>query len=438
MSFPSLPLKTPLYRCGFRRAVKMVVPALLLFVSGCVTASVSHSIPGVSIRYSTAATAVPQPQHRPLFRSVPSAAVASATPVSREVIRPVHQPPIVLARHVSSGMSPHDYRCLPVSPAWTTQLVSYHSHDPAWLTGGIEPAAGSLQPSMNAQWISAKQSVLLDPQPPILTTPTYDTAVGGSFQQHPDDSAPQFRIDPPPSVVEPSIFSRIAADHRFFYSPDSLIGLSYGLAGGTLMANTNFDNTVQAHFQSSVRNASSDEWFDYLGAHKELGNGYRTIPVFAAAWAVGSLFDEYPAGDNLSEWGERSFRSILVGAPPMLATQYIIGGSRPNEPAGSHWAPFQDHNGVSGHAFMGAVPFLTAAQMAEEPWLKFAFYAGSTLVPLSRINDDDHYTSQAFLGWWFALLATKAIDSTQQGHTDWTFAPWLEPGTSGFAAEYRF
>ena len=247
-----------------------------------------------------------------------------------------------------------------------------------------------------------------------------------------------FTLDQAVPDHELSLFERFSSDHRNFYSLNSLIGLSYGLAGGALMANTNFDQTVQAHFQSSVRNASSDEWFDFLGAHKELGNGYRTIPVFAAAWAVGSLFEGNPAADDVGEWGERSIRSILVGAPPMLATQYIIGGSRPNEPAGSHWAPFQDHNGVSGHAFMGAVPFLTAAQMTEERWLKFLFYAGSTLVPLSRINDDDHYTSQAFLGWWFAFLATRAIDSTQSNESDWTFTPWLEPGTSGFAAEYRF
>lgn len=329
--------------------------------------------------------------------------------------------------------------CWPVTPAWTTQFVSFHSNDPAWLTGGIESGSSSLQASQNAQWISAECSVSLDPEYSILTTPPYGTSVGGSFPQHPNEYAPQFKFDASPPVVEPSFLSRIASDHRQFYSPDSLIGLSYGLAGGALMANTNFDNTVQAHFQSSVRNASTDEWFHFLEGQKKLGNGRYTLPVFAIAWAAGSLLEGHPVADNVGEWGERSFRSILVGAPPMLATQYIIGGSRPGESSsGSDWKLFQDNNGVSGHSFMGAVPFLTAAQMAEEPWLKFAFYAGSTLVPLSRINDDDHYTSQAFLGWWFALLATKAIDSTQQGHTNWTFAPWLEPGTSGFAAEYRF
>ena len=319
------------------------------------------------------------------------------------------------------------------------QLASHQPDKPAWLTGDIETWSGPGQASPTAQLISAEQSVSLDPEYPILTTPPYSMVEADNFTQHTNEYAPPFTIDASPPLVEPSFLSRIASDHRQFYSPDSLIGLSYGLAGGALMANTNFDNTVQAHFQSSVRNASTDEWFHFLEGQKKLGNGRYTLPVFAIAWAAGSLLEGHPVADDVGEWGERSFRSILVGAPPMLATQYIIGGSRPGEStSGPDWKLFQDHNGVSGHAFMGAVPFLTAAQMTEEPWLKFAFYAGSTLVPLSRINDDDHYTSQAFLGWWFALLATKAIDSTQQGHTNWTYAPWLEPGTSGFAAEYRW
>jgi hypothetical protein len=324
------------------------------------------------------------------------------------------------------------------APPWTVQLVSHQPRGPAWLTGEIEVGPNNIVLSpQNAQWFQASQSTTNFPDLKTFDETSHPYVVQSGL---PANVNPEFDFTLGDAVPtrELSVFERIGSDHRNFYSLDSMIGLSYGLVGGALMANTNFDQTVQAHFQSSVRNASSDEWFDFLGAHKELGNGYRTIPVFAAAWAVGSLFEGNPAADNVGEWGERSFRSILVGAPPMLATQYIIGGSRPDEPAGSSWTLFNDNNGVSGHAFMGAVPFLTAAQMAEERWLKFLFYAGSTLVPLSRINDDDHYTSQAFLGWWFAFLATRAIDSTQSNESDWTFAPWLEPGTSGFAAEYRF
>jgi hypothetical protein len=326
------------------------------------------------------------------------------------------------------------------APPWTIQLASFQppsTASPTWLTGEIKVGPDGIMTSQDARWLQAGHLAMNSPELRTFDLTTHPLIAEAAPGGHADDA---FEFSVSQSFPEPelSIFERIGSDHRHFYSRNSLTGLAYGLAGGALMANTNFDQTVQAHFQSSVRNARSDEWFHLLEAQKKLGNGHYTLPVFAIAWATGSLLEGNPAADNVGEWGQRSFRSILVGAPPMLATQYIVGGSRPNEPAGSRWSPFQDHNGVSGHSFMGAVPFLTAAQMAEEPWLKFAFYAGSTLVPLSRINDDDHYTSQAFLGWWFAFLATRAIDSTQSSESDWTFTPWLEPRTSGFALERRF
>lgn len=253
------------------------------------------------------------------------------------------------------------------------------------------------------------------------------------------DQADQYRTTPLTSDKRPPLRVQIHSDYRNFYSTETLTPFMAGLAGGALMANSNFDETVQKHFQSSIRNASTDEWFEGLRAQKELGNGYYTIPVFAAAWATGALFEDSAAAGHVGEWGERSIRSILVGAPPMLATQAIVGGSRPHESSsGSRWTPFQDNNGVSGHAFMGSLPFMTAAQVAEEPWLKAFFYTSSTLVPLSRINDDAHYTSQAFLGWWIALLSTQAVDRTQATNSQWQFRPWLDPGTSGIAIERRY
>lgn len=88
----------------------------------------------------------------------------------------------------------------------------------------------------------------------------------------------------------------------------------------------------------------------------------------------------------------------------MLFLQNAIGASRPKEDD-SNWRPFNDNNGVSGHSFMGAVPFITAAKMADNTYLKYFFYLGSMLTGWSRINDNSHYFSQAALGWWMAYLA---------------------------------
>ena len=103
-----------------------------------------------------------------------------------------------------------------------------------------------------------------------------------------------------------------------------------------------------------------------------------------------------------------------MGAPPLLFLQVATGGSRPLEDH-SRWHPFEDDNGVSGHAFVGAVPFLSAAGMTDSRPLKVLWVSASTLCGLSRINDDAHYLSQAAMGWWVAYLACRSVEETELG-----------------------
>ena len=143
-------------------------------------------------------------------------------------------------------------------------------------------------------------------------------------------------------------------------------------------------------------------------------------------------------GDAVGEWGQRSLRTVLVGAPPMLAMQYIIGASRPGETsASSHWKPFDDNNGVSGHAFIGAVPFISAAKMTDDSLWKAGLYFASALPAISRINDDAHYSSQVILGWWMAYLAANAVDGTQLAKKNLTIAPMLLSEAVGVGIVYR-
>jgi membrane-associated phospholipid phosphatase len=105
---------------------------------------------------------------------------------------------------------------------------------------------------------------------------------------------------------------------------------------------------------------------------------------------------------------------FVVGAPPLYVMQWVTGGSRPGEgSAGSQWHLLNDNNGVSGHAFVGAIPFLAAADMVESPLAKGALYVCSTFVGFSRMTDDAHYPSQVFLGWYMAWASARAVSSTE-------------------------
>ena len=152
-----------------------------------------------------------------------------------------------------------------------------------------------------------------------------------------------------------------------------------------------------------------------------------------------------PAADGIGEWGDRSLRTFAVGAPLMFLTQRLTGGGRPgnapygNGPHASHWAPGVHDHGVSGHSFMGAIPFLSVARMSDNPWVKGTMYTASTLPALSRINDDAHFASQAFLGWWLAVLASEAVDQTNDGvNTGWRIVPLTPEHGDGLAIEKRW
>ena len=76
--------------------------------------------------------------------------------------------------------------------------------------------------------------------------------------------------------------------------------------------------------------------------------------------------------------------------------------------------------------------------MTENRWLKAGFYSGSLLGPLSRINDDDHYPSQAALGWLMAYVAASAIDRTEQAGHSVQFAPYATSNGLGGMFELQY
>jgi hypothetical protein len=207
-------------------------------------------------------------------------------------------------------------------------------------------------------------------------------------------------------------WSKVKCDHGLYYSADNALWLAGGLGLGAALANTDADQGIRDWYQGDLRSRASD---DFARVAKCFGEGQYVFPTFAAAWAAGALCDETAPGTVLGEWGGRCLRSTLVGGPPVLVLQAATGASRPGESSSeSDWKPFQDSNGVSGHSFVGALPFVNAAKMTDDPWLKGGLYAASTLPAWSRINDDAHYTSQAVLGWWMAYVAASAVDGTQR------------------------
>lgn len=210
-----------------------------------------------------------------------------------------------------------------------------------------------------------------------------------------------------PLFAEEDLWATVKSDYSEFYSTDRFIRLGVVFAGGAAMANSKFDQDFQDDYQNNTRSAQTD---NYAVTAKLFGEGKLLIP-FSIISVYASDYFSGTTDTAMATWGQRTARAYFVGGPTVLSTQWLTGASRPSEaPYKSDWKPFNDTNGVSGHSFVGAVPFLTIAYMNDDnAFIKYSAYIASTLPALSRVNDDSHYLSQAILGWYLGWESVDAV-----------------------------
>jgi hypothetical protein len=224
-------------------------------------------------------------------------------------------------------------------------------------------------------------------------------------------------------------------DYGNYYSRSTAFQFAAVLAPAAVLANTNLDANFATWYQTHIRSSETNRAADFF---RPLGDGYYTIPVYVSAKFLGEYFDDVPGMALVGQFGDRTTRALLVGAPPLLAVQYLTGGGRPSDYADqSYWRPFHSSHGASGHAFMGAVPFLTLAGMTDDPWAKCFFYACSPWTGMSRINDNVHYLSQVWLGWWMAYLACESVNKTESQKGPMVVTPLVTPEMTGVGVVYE-
>jgi hypothetical protein len=230
--------------------------------------------------------------------------------------------------------------------------------------------------------------------------------------------------------LEDRPWSTLWGDQKSFYSASNIRALAGGIGIAAALANSPVDRDVSDWYQAKVRNDFSDRLSSIA---KPFGEQWQVLSVYVAASILGRAGYASP---RAQEWGENCVRSMLVGVPPLLIAQKAIGSSRPSEPDGSDWQFWSDSNGVSGHAFVGAVPFMIAARLSDHRASQFLWMAASTLPAWSRVNDNDHYLSQAVLGWWLAEVVTHNLTSHKAG-ANVQVTPWSDGQNVGVGLDIR-
>ena len=191
------------------------------------------------------------------------------------------------------------------------------------------------------------------------------------------------------------------------YGRRSFLKLGLALAGAGLLAYSGADEAIDRWHSGSVRGPASDRLARVLkfgGERFWFGN-----------WALVGIVDAWLRSNPFSRWGRANFEAMVVGLPVLWTLQRGLGANRPSSDDGSpRWRPLKAANSASGHAFIGAVPWLTLARRHNLLPVRQGARLASVLTGWSRLNDRKHYLSQIILGWTIAWNAVSAVSDDDQ------------------------
>lgn len=204
---------------------------------------------------------------------------------------------------------------------------------------------------------------------------------------------------------------KVIDDYTNFYKLNRFTRIAGVSTVAAISANTSLDREINDWYQEDIRSGRTD---NFSKIAKYSGEGKYLLPLSILA----SQAINFDTNSKIGHWGSDVARAYTLGLPFVWSSQYFTGASRPIEMNGSDWRPFNDNNGVSGHAFVGAVPFLAVAMNTDNEYIKYFSYFASGLAAWSRVNDEAHYTSQSILGWYFAYEVMDAIQDTNSARDD--------------------
>lgn len=231
-----------------------------------------------------------------------------------------------------------------------------------------------------------------------------------------------------------SLKDKVILDYKEFYATKNYFFLFSNFMISGVLANTQVDQNIADYYQMNVRSPSTDLLSSYV---KPFGNR-STVYIYLGSFFVSYALKSLTQSHFIFRLSDKITRMLFVGTPFLLGTQMILGGSRPDvyKPH-SRWNIFSNTNSVSasGHSFFGALPFLALSSLTDNIFLKSVLFLSSTLTAFSRINDNKHYLSQAFLGWSFAYLSFQVIEGVD---SKFKINPFVSPDGVGVGLDYTF
>lgn len=207
---------------------------------------------------------------------------------------------------------------------------------------------------------------------------------------------------------------------------------------GGLMA---IDGDIRDYFQRN-RGETKNDVADGL---EVAGSPYVFFVGHLGLIASGFWFRENEAGDKLYRVALISLEAQLFTEATAGFVKVAAGRRRPKKERGSHsYTPFQDLNFDRSFPSSHAARAFAAAAVFSDHYpqpVPFIAYSAASLIGLSRIYLDEHYSSDVFAGAALGFAMGKALSWRHQNHQkQWMVLPMLPErgGGVGLTVRYTF
>jgi membrane-associated phospholipid phosphatase len=174
----------------------------------------------------------------------------------------------------------------------------------------------------------------------------------------------------------------------------------WGLAAASIGTIAALGELGDVHLRDAVQKNKSGTLDDLTKVVEPFGTYYGWA-VVGAYGVVGFVFHDQEAKDTAFD----AAMSALLSGAITDGLKIIVGRARPEQNLGAaHFDPFGgDKSSPSGHATMAFAVGSVIAAHSDQAWVKASAYSIASLVALSRVYHDAHWSSDVAAG---ALIGT--------------------------------
>ena len=194
--------------------------------------------------------------------------------------------------------------------------------------------------------------------------------------------------------------------------------------------------------QDWVQDKRNDTTDDIAKFAKPFGEGVFTLPPLAVLY----LYGHYQNNEKARRVALMSFESYVVTG---VFTQFLKFSAHRHRPGSGDSHEVWDGPGFStdnlsfpsGHSSSAfSVATVIASEYKDYPVVPYVAYSVATLTALSRVNDNDHWASDVFLGSAIGYFTAKAIVGMHSDNEDrrLTLIPVVDADRTALLASYRF